>query len=262
MFEGEKVVSNGVFDEKLLIDMLLVQPAKYKGSSGTRRLSDNISDIKAQIAANARGTALIQALFEEYGEATVHLYMGAIQTTSKLSVQALLKKIHKEFGGKPLEAIDYMDDGSPIKLKITINGDEGTAIFDFDGTGPEVYGGWNAPIAITHSAIIYCLRCMISSDVPLNQGCLAPVDIRVPGKSILSPSKTAAVVGGNVVTSQRIIDVVLKAFRACAASQGDCNNLTFGMEVTTDETGKQIGGFGYYETIAGAFYTHKSLCSC
>jgi 5-oxoprolinase (ATP-hydrolysing) len=94
---------------------------------------------------------------------------------------------------------------------------------------------------------------MINADVPLNQGCLAPIDIRVPSPSILSPTKTAAVVGGNVVTSQRITDVVLKAFQACAASQGCCNNLTFGTNPKLDpQTGAVITpGFGYYETIAG-----------
>ncbi|EAW07039.1 5-oxoprolinase [Aspergillus clavatus NRRL 1] len=250
--EGDKVVSNGVFDEKRMIELLVDGPAQYPGSSGARCISDNISDLKAQIAANARGISLIQALFAEYGVATVQKYMYAIQHTAEMAVRELLKQLHKKFEGQPLEAVDYMDDGTPIKLKITINGEDGSALFDFDGTGPEVYGGWNAPIAITHSAIIYCLRCMVNADVPLNQGCLAPIDIHVPSPSILSPTKTAAVVGGNVVTSQRITDVVLKAFRACAASQGCCNNLTFGMNSRVDpETGVTIPGFGYYETIAG-----------
>lgn len=122
-----------------------------------------------------------------------------------------------------------MDDGTPIKLKITID-EEGSAVFDFTGTGPEVRGNINAPEAITHSAIIYALRCMIKSDIPLNQGCLSPVDIRIPKPSILSRTSSAAVVGGNVTTSQRVTDVVLKALHACAASQGCLNNLTFGID--------------------------------
>jgi 5-oxoprolinase (ATP-hydrolysing) len=250
--EGDKIVSNGVFDEKRIMELLVDGPAQYEGCSGARCVSDNISDLKAQIAANARGISLIQALFAEYGVETVQKYMYAIQHTAERAVRDLLKGLHKKFEGQPLEAVDYMDDGTPIKLKVTINGSDGSAVFDFDGTGPEVYGGWNAPIAITHSAIIYCLRCMINADVPLNQGCLAPIDIHVPSPSILSPTKTAAVVGGNVVTSQRITDVVLKAFRACAASQGCCNNLTFGTNARTDpHTGETLPGFGYYETIAG-----------
>src|SRR6185437_14088492 len=119
------------------------------------------------------------------------------------------------------------------------------ATFDFEGTGPEVLGNTNAPIAIVNSAIIYCLRCMINSDVPLNQGCLTPIDIKVPPGSILSPSRTAAVVGGNVLTSQRITDVVLKAFNAAAASQGDTNNLTFGRGGKSEEDGIHVDGFGY-----------------
>ncbi|KAF7595213.1 hypothetical protein BBP40_006958 [Aspergillus hancockii] len=250
--EGDKIVSNGVFDEARMIELLVTKPAQYEGCSGARCISDNLSDLKAQIAANTRGITLIQSLFAEYGVETVQKYMYAIQATAETAVRNLLKDLHKRFEGKPLEAVDYMDDGTPIKLKVTINGSDGSAVFDFAGTGPEVYGGWNAPIAITHSAIIYCLRAMIAADVPLNQGCLAPIDIQVPSPSILSPTKTAAVVGGNVVTSQRITDVVLKAFRACAASQGCCNNLTFGKNSKVDpDTGKTIPGFGYYETIAG-----------
>lgn len=103
---------------------------------------------------------------------------------------------------------------------------------------------------LVHSAIIYCLRCLISEDIPLNQGCLKPIKVKIPPKSLLSPSDNAAVVGGNVLTSQRVTDVILKAFRACAASQGDCNNLTFGYggNIAGQE---EVKGFGYYETIAG-----------
>ena len=143
-----------------------------------------------------------------------------------------------------------MDDGSPICLKISIDAEKGEAIFDFAGTGPEVYGNTNAPEAVTYSAIIYCLRCLIEEDIPLNQGCLKPVDVRIPKDSFLSPSDKAAVVGGNVLTSQRVTDVVFKCFEACAASQGDCNNLTFGYGGNL-KGGKKEKGFGYYETIAG-----------
>ncbi|KAJ5884648.1 hypothetical protein N7495_009158 [Penicillium taxi] len=251
--EGDKIVSKGVLDEARLIELLVTKPAQYPGCEGARCVSDNLSDLKAQIAANSRGISLIQTLFAEYGVDAVQKYMYAIQATAETAVRNLLKMLYQKFNGKPLEAVEYMDDGTPICLKVTIDGENGSAVFDFAGTGPEVYGSWNAPIAITHSAIIYCLRCMINADVPLNQGCLAPIDIQVPSQSILSPSKTAAVVGGNVVTSQRITDVVLKAFGACAASQGCCNNLTFGTNAKVDPTTGAVitPGFGYYETIAG-----------
>lgn len=94
-----------------------------------------------------------------------------------------------------------------------------TAHLDFTGTGPEVFGNCNAPPAVTYSAVIYVLRCLAGSDIPLNQGCLAPITMHIPKGCILHPSDDAAVVGGNVLTSQRVVDVVLRAFRACAASQ-------------------------------------------
>ena len=138
-------------------------------------------------------------------------------------------------------AEDFLDDGTPIRLTVHIDRVLGSAIFDFTGTGPEIYGNLNAPPAVTASAIIYCLRCLLpTTDIPLNQGCLAPIEIRIPKNTILNPSSEAAVVGGNVTTSQRVTDVVLRAFKACAASQGCMNNLTFG-----------DASMGYYETIAG-----------
>ncbi|KAK5195886.1 hypothetical protein LTR92_004827 [Exophiala xenobiotica] len=249
--EADKIVNNGVFDEARMTELLLHEPAKYEACSGTRCLADNLSDLKAQIAANTRGIQLIQNLIAEYGLTCVQAYMYAIQSTAETAVRNLLRELVTRFGGQSLEAVDYMDDGTPIRLKIQIDNDTGSAVFDFEGTGPEVYGNTNAPVAITHSAIIYCLRCMINSDVPLNQGCLAPITIKIPPRSLLSPSRTAAVVGGNVLTSQRITDVVLKAFRACAASQGDTNNLTFGTGGKSEADGTHVDGFGYYETIAG-----------
>lgn len=153
-----------------------------------------------------------------------------------------------------LKAIDYMDDGTPIALTIDIDRETGSAIFDFTGTGPQVYGNTNAPKAITHSAIIYCLRALVGSDIPLNQGCLNPITVRIPESSILSPTLSASVVGGNVLTSQRITDVILTAFAACANSSGCMNNLTFGIGgKVIDDKGNEVvmKGFGYYETIGG-----------
>jgi 5-oxoprolinase (ATP-hydrolysing) len=249
--EAEKIVSGGVFNETRMTELLLDIPATFDGCSGTRCLADNLSDLKAQIAANTRGIQLIQNLIAEYGLPEVQAYMFAIQSTAETAVRSLLRELYTRHGGQPLEAVDYMDDGTPIALKVQIDAKTGSATFDFEGTGPEVLGNTNAPIAIVNSAIIYCLRCMINSDVPLNQGCLTPIDIKVPPGSILSPSRTAAVVGGNVLTSQRITDVVLKAFNAAAASQGDTNNLTFGRGGKSEEDGIHVDGFGYYETIAG-----------
>ncbi|KAL8872410.1 MAG: hypothetical protein Q9174_001954 [Haloplaca sp. 1 TL-2023] len=249
--KSEKLVSEGTFDEERITDLLLNEPAQYPDCSGTRCLADNLNDLKAQIAANQKGINLISALIEDYGEEVVQFYMRNIQDNAELSVRNLLKDVSKRFHGQDLSATDYMDDGSPIKLKITIDADKGEAVFDFAGTGPEVYGNINAPEAVTYSAIIYCLRCLISEDIPLNQGCLKPVDVRIPKKSFLSPSDKAAVVGGNVLTSQRVTDVIFRCFQACAASQGDCNNLTFGFGGNTANSDTATKGFGYYETIAG-----------
>ncbi|KAI9900015.1 hypothetical protein N3K66_004277 [Trichothecium roseum] len=247
---SEKLVSGGKFDEQRVIDLFYNEPAKYPGCSGTRCLADNINDLRAQVSANQKGISLIETLIEEYGEETVQFYMVNIQKNAELCVRRLLKDVYKRFQGKDLSAVDFMDDGSPIQLKVRIDADKGEAEFDFAGTGPQVYGNVNAPEAITYSAIIYCLRCLISDDIPLNQGCLRPINVKIPPKSILSPSAGAAVVGGNVLTSQRITDVIFKAFEACAASQGCCNNLTFGFG--GNQTGQDaVKGFGYYETIAG-----------
>ena len=139
-----------------------------------------------------------------------------------------------------VKAVDYLDDGSPISLALTIDRSKGSAHFDFTGTGPELWGNLNSPLAVTKSAILYSLRCLIKKDLPLNHGCLTPITMQVPEGSLLDPSPEAAVVGGNVLTSQRVVDVLLKAFGVAAASQGCMNNFTFGNEK-----------FGYYETVGG-----------
>ncbi|CAI4216610.1 unnamed protein product [Parascedosporium putredinis] len=248
--ESTKLVSEGRFDEEELRRLLLDEPAKYPGCSGTRRLQDNVSDLKAQIAANAQGISLIKSLITEFGLATVHRYMIGIQNCARDSVVTLLKSFRSEYGEEPLKAVDYMDDGTPISLAISIS-EDGQATFDFTGTGPQVHGNTNAPPAITYSAIIYSLRLLVSSEIPLNQGCLEPIDVVLPKGTILNPDAGLAVVGGNVLTSQRVTDVILKAFRAAAASQGCCNNLTFGTGGSDPVTREHKDGFGYYETIAG-----------
>ncbi|KAL1882915.1 hypothetical protein Daus18300_000553 [Diaporthe australafricana] len=249
--ESFKMVKAGVFDEEGLVDELYTKPGSYPGCSGTRTLKDNIADLRASVAANNRGIHLIQALVKEYSWPVVKFYMNAIQKNAEEAVRALLKEFSERFRGHPLKAVDYMDDGTPLALKVTINGEDGSAKFDFTGTGPEAFNNLNTPSAVMYSGIIYCLRCMISSDIPLNQGCLTPIEVYCPPKTLLSPSLEAATVGSNVETSQRIVDLIFKAFRACAASQGTCNNLTFGYGGTDPETGKIVKGFGYYETIAG-----------
>ncbi|GAC73307.1 oxoprolinase [Moesziomyces antarcticus T-34] len=245
-----KIVSEGNFDRKGLERYMLEEPAQYPGCSGTRCFRDVESDLQAQIAANQKGINLIHSLVAEWGLDMVQRYMEYIRTNAEMAVRSLLKDVAKRMGTNRLHALEHMDDGTPIELNVDINADEGSAVFDFEGTGPEVAANFNCPRSVVSSAIIYCLRSMVSSEIPLNQGCLTPIDIRIPKGSLLDPSETAAVVGGNVLTSQRITDVVLKAFNAAAASQGDTNNLTFGLG-GKDKEGNHVEGFGYYETIAG-----------
>lgn len=207
----------------------------------------------------------------EYSLIVVQAYMEFIQETAERAVRNMLRSFYierkLEDKGGFVSSEDFLDDGTPIRLKVSINPEQGSAIFDFAGTGHEMFGNLNAPpagisffyscsflkflfikflfivwILVTYSAVIYCLRCLLPDimDIPLNQGCLQPITIVLPNQSLLYPSSTAAVVGGNVLTSQRVTDVILRAFEACAASQGCMNNLTFG-----------DGTMGYYETIAG-----------
>ncbi len=227
-----KLVSAGKFREKEIAEIL----------QESRCPADILSDLKAQVAANSKGIELIKEMVDRYSLDVVHAYMGHVQDAAEQAVRESLIRLAetKDCAGKTINATEYLDDGSPITLRLTINGKDGSAIFDFTGTGPEVWGNLNAPAAVTTSAILYCLRCLLENDIPLNHGCLLPIDIHLPKGSLLNPSAEAAVVGGNVLTSQRLVDVILKAFGVAAASQGCMNNLTFGND-----------RFGYYETIGG-----------
>ncbi|CAI4044302.1 hypothetical protein SKDZ_11G0060 [Saccharomyces kudriavzevii ZP591] len=249
---SEFVVKEGVFQEELIYKRFVEDPAKYPGCTGSRRFSDNISDLKAQVAANTKGIQLIGSLTEEYNLSTILKYMTAIQANASESIKKMLAKMVDHLGTTKFSGEDRLDDGSLIKLQVDINPEKEEYVFDFDGTSSQVYGNLNAPEAITNSAILYCLRCLVGEDIPLNQGCLKPLTIKIPAGSLLSPRSGAAVVGGNVLTSQRVTDVILKTFKVMADSQGDCNNFTFGTGGKIDDkTGEKIKGFGYYETICG-----------
>jgi 5-oxoprolinase (ATP-hydrolysing) len=228
-----KLVQNGEFQESAITKILQ--------DAGTRALADNLSDLKAQVAANRKGITLLNKLVQSHSLKVVQAYMKHLRDNAGQSVRALLKKL----GGKKektvcLKAEDFMDDGSRIALTVRIDTQAGSACFDFSGTSKELPNNLNTPRAVTFSAILYCLRCLVDSDIPLNQGCLEPIEVLIEEGSLLAPSDKAAVAAGNVLTSQRITDVIFKAFKACAASQGCMNNLTFGND-----------RFAYYETIAG-----------
>ena len=244
------LVKDGVFDEKGITAILEApgkQQMKYSQlkSSGTRDLKNNLSDLAAQVAANQKGISLMHSLIQEFGLEVVLSYMQHVQDNCELAVRDLLRQVVRErklAKGEPLRAVDYMDDGSKIALAISIDEESGSALFDFSGTSSQVHGNTNAPRSITYSAIIYSLRCLVDRDIPLNQGVMAGIRVVIPSPSILSPSSEVGVVGGNVLTSQRLTDVILYAFGAAANSQGDMSNLTFGGGASNAS---------YYETICG-----------
>ncbi len=240
-----KLVENGEFQEQGIVHLLTAssQQSKKYPVIGTRALADNIADLKAQVAANQKGIELIDAMVRRYSLPVVQAYMRHLQDHAEQSVAEVLRNLARSknlASVAVLTAEEMLDDGSPIRLRLTIDQKEGSAVFDFSGTAREVAGNLNAPRAVTHSVILYCLRCLVQSDIPLNQGCLNKIRILIEDGSLLAPSAHAAVAAGNVLTSQRLTDVILKAFGVCAGSQGCMNNLTFGN-----------ADFGYYETIGG-----------
>eukprot|EP01125_Pyxidicula_operculata_P019466 TRINITY_DN7073_c0_g1_i1.p1 TRINITY_DN7073_c0_g1~~TRINITY_DN7073_c0_g1_i1.p1 ORF type:complete len:1297 (-),score=340.42 TRINITY_DN7073_c0_g1_i1:11-3901(-) len=245
-----KIAKEGVFQTEAVLEFL-ASPAKHSSPSssipicGSRKPDDNIDDLKAQIAANKKGIDLVLELIRQYTVSEVLDMMYQVQLAAESAVRHMLKSVAQQRieEGLPLvlQAVDYMDEGMKIKLKIEINEKTGDALFDFTGTSPEQYGNLNAPVSVTSSAVIYCLRCLVNEEIPLNEGCMTPIKIIIPKESILAPSDGAAVVGGNVLTSQRVTDVILTAFNAQACSQGCMNNFSFG----------GAGSASYYETIAG-----------
>lgn len=243
--ESEFLYKEGVFQHDTVVDLLYTKPSQYPGCEGSRALEDNISDLKAHASANYKGITLLKNLISTYGYDVIKLYMDATQNAAEVAVRKLLKVAHSRFGGAPLKAVDFLDDGTAIAVTITINPDDGSAVFDFTESGDEFYSNLNCPIAVLYGGILYVLRCLINVDIPLNSGCMVPLDIKVREGSLFKPSYEAATVGSNVETAQRISDVLFKAFQACAASQGTCNNFTFG------SSDPDYGLFGYYETIAG-----------
>ncbi|KAF2865409.1 Hydantoinase B/oxoprolinase-domain-containing protein [Massariosphaeria phaeospora] len=259
-----RLIHDGKFDEEG-IKKILTAPGDLPGCTPSRRLDDNLSDLKAQVAANNKGMMLIQALMEEYGQDVVQLYMRAIQENAEIAVRAYLRQTLEKKGAY-FSGMDQMDNGSEMHLAVTIDS-SGSATFDFTGTALEMYSNMNAPPSITYSAIIYSLRLLIGLDIPLNQGCLSPISIVLPKGSFLNPSSGAAVCAGNTQTSQRVVDVILKTFSAAAASHGCMNCLGFFGEVkNTDGTehsyafGETIcGGSGATATAHGASAVHTHM---
>jgi len=237
LIEAFHLVRAGHFDEERIRRVL------GSGAYPARRPDDNVADLEAMVAANRAGATLLSSLVDEAGEDVVHVTMQQLQRAAASKVARELARF--EPGDHRFD--DALDDGTPICVRLQIEHDEtGTASLparmriDFEGTGPASAGNLNAPSAVVRAAVIYVLRSLVSERIPLNGGCLDPVEISIPPGSILDPPRGSAVVGGNVETSQRVVDVLLGALGRAAASQGTMNNVTFGDEA-----------FGYYETIGG-----------
>ncbi len=208
----------------------LLEGARYPARSP----DDNLADFEAMVAANRAGDALLRGWAAEQGAEAVAGAMRALQRAAAALVAREIAKLPD--GDHRFE--DRLDDGTPIRVRVRIEGPR--MEIDFAGTGPAQAGNLNAPPAVVQAAVIYVLRALVAERIPLNGGCLAPVRIAVPPGSLLDPPAGSAVVGGNVETSQRVVDVLLGALGLAAASQGTMNNVAFGNE-----------RFGYYETLGG-----------
>lgn len=259
-----KLVSEGHFDEEGIVE-LFNKVAENPGCSATRNINHNLNDLRAQVSANKKGISLVENLFDEYGKEFVQYYMRAITYNAEKVVREFFKKEYVKRQGQPLEAVDYFDDGTKVQLKITIDGDKGEADFDFTGTGPETYGPMNTPVSITHSCVIYVVRCLIDLNIPLNQGCLTPCHIRIPKNTILNPSDFVAICG-STISGQRITDVILRCFDTVAASQGCANSFGWGRGGKDPFTGEVKKGFAMGEALGGGVgalegYNGASACN-
>ncbi|ORE94201.1 5-oxoprolinase [Stappia sp. 22II-S9-Z10] len=221
-----KIVDQGRFREEELIALL--KGATYP----VRNHVQNVNDLKAQIAANAKGAAELRKMIGAFGLDVVQAYMGHVQDNAAESVARLLTKLHDAEFHFP------MDQGCAIHVKLTIDREKREAVVDFTGTSEQRADNFNAPAPVTRAAVLYVFRVMVDDAIPINAGCLRPIKIVVPEGTMLSPRYPAAVVAGNVEVSQAVTNTLFGALQAMSASQGTMNNLTFG----DDE-------YQYYETI-------------
>jgi len=242
-----KLVSDGVFMDANIRSVLT------SGQYPARNPEQNIADLKAQVAANAKGAVELMKLCEIYGHDTVAAYMGYCQDNGETSVRRAISALSNG------EFVYEIDQGSKIRVCIIVNKAEGSALIDFSGTDDQRDDNFNAPEAVTHAAVLYVFRCLVGSDIPLNAGCMRPLNIRIPKGCLLSPSHPAAIVAGNVELSQAVTNALFGALGVLGSSQGTMNNLTFGNDK-----------YQYYETIcsgapagdgfdgAAAIHTHMT----
>lgn len=228
VIDNFQLVKEGAFFEEEIRHLLNSPPYP------ARNVTQNIADLKAQIAANVRGEHALIAICKTYGLPTVHRYMRFVQENAELAVKTALKFLHD--GSFSCQ----MDSGAMIKVTVKIDRARAEATIDFEGTSAQLKSNMNAPKAITNAAVMYVFRTLIDDDIPLNDGFLVPLSIRIPEDSLLNPQFPSAIVAGNVETSQQITDTLYGALGVMAASQGTMNNFTFGNQ-----------RYQYYETISG-----------
>ena len=204
------------------------------GPHPSRAVDLNMADLKAQLAACKRGAAELLRLAAEQGRGTVDAYMAHVQDHAERAVRALIGRLSDG-------AFTYaMDNGAQVSVSVSIDRDKAEATIDFTGSSSQLAGNFNAPLPVVRAAVLYVVRCLIDDSVPMNEGCLRPIHLIVPEGSMLHPRAPAAVVAGNVETSQVVTDALFGALGAMAAAQGTMNNFTFGND-----------RHQYYETIAG-----------
>jgi 5-oxoprolinase (ATP-hydrolysing) len=228
LIDNFQLVSSGQFRRAELL--VLLNDCQYPA----RNPQINIADLQAQIAANERGVQALLATIDRYGIETVTAYMQHIRDNAEESVRRAISVLN------PGRFIYPMDDGCEIRVQIEIDRETRSATIDFTGTSPQQPTNLNAPLAICKAVVLYVFRTLVNADIPLNAGCLKPLQIIVPEASMLNPQYPAAVVAGNVETSQAIANALYGALGVMAASQGTMNNFTFGND-----------RYQYYETICG-----------
>jgi 5-oxoprolinase (ATP-hydrolysing) len=225
---GFKIVKSDTFLEKEVESWL------GSGKYPARNPSQNIADLKAQIAANKRGIQELSKMVDHYGLSTVNAYMHHVQKNAEESVRSVIDVLKDG-------SFEYeMDDGARIVVKVSIDHEKRDALVDLSGTSLQVPGNANAPQAVCKAGVLYVFRTLIKNEIPLNSGCLKPISISIPEGSMLSPKYPAAVAAGNVETSQYVVDTLYGALGVLAGSQGTMNNFTFGNKEHQ-----------YYETIGG-----------
>lgn len=214
---------------------VIIRKMLSDSSYPARNIDRNMADLRAQVAANIRGEQALKRLVRQSGLEGVQAYMSYLSDYAEKAVRRALKNLSIEGHYQA-----PLDDGSVIAVRVNVDPGEGSAAFDFSGTSRARPGNFNAPKAVVYASVLYVLRTLIAEPIPLNDGCLRPVEIKIPEGSMLDPKYPAAVVAGNVEVSQVLTDTLLAAIGQLAASQGTMNNLTFGN-----------AKHQHYETLAG-----------